>query len=132
MKKKTLIYLIALLLIHFSCNSSTALKRYGVITSDTSYAASIDTTHGQVSPITIAIKQFELKNQSTDHKIVFVCKCTRVDNKGNVFGNTEEHAVGPQEIVKLNRDSIYYSRIVKYEVVGAYLATGASGDKLGN
>ena len=69
-----------------------------------------------------SVKQFKLKNQSTDHKIVFVCKCTRVDNKGNVFGNTEEHTVGPQEIGKLKCDSIYRSRIVKYEVVGAYLA----------
>lgn len=125
MKKKTLVYIIALLSIHFSCNSSTALKRYGVITTYIDSAASIDTTRAhRAIPITIAFKHFEIKNQSTNKNIVFVCRCTCVDDDGSVSRNTEEYAVGPQEIVKLNHDSNYYYHIIKYEVVGAYLANG--------
>ena len=112
MKKKTLVYLIVLLF-QFSCNSSKTLKKYGVITSEIDSAASIDTTHEhRVTPITMAFRHFKLKNQSTDRNIVFVCKCTCVNDDGSVLGNTEEHTVGPQEMVKLNHDSTFYYHII--------------------
>lgn len=125
MEKKILTYFIALLVIHFSCNSRTNLKRYGVITSEIGETASIDTTtypHHPV-PVTLTVKLFELKNKSNDQKIVFVCKCTYRNYDGSVSGDTEEHVVGPQEIVELNRDSGVNYHVIKYEVIEAHLAT---------
>jgi hypothetical protein len=123
MEKKTLICFVVLLLIQFSCHSSTDLKRYGIITCDTSYAASIDTTGHKVIPITLTTKHFQIENRSNVQKIVFVCKCTFVNVGGNVSEDIEKYTVGPKETVKLKEDSTNRYNITKYEIVEAYLAT---------
>jgi hypothetical protein len=102
-----------------SCKSAPDLKSYGVISSEVDSIPTIDTSNNVVRPVTLAVRQYHLTNNSVNHNINFTCK-VYLKSDGKVQSEkTEEHIVLPKETIKLNIDSDDYYNVVKYEIAKA-------------
>ncbi|WP_191188518.1 hypothetical protein [Mucilaginibacter pankratovii] len=105
-----------------SCSSSPSPKSYGAITSDTAVSANIDTTCGNVRPITNFWRLYTLTNKSKEHKVTFTCKAF-VEDYSKTFERSETHVLAPKQEVQLEIDSSFYTNLVKYEIVDANITS---------